>query len=109
VAGNVHPISRISTIAWTGYLRHDWLYTTKFVEIWWRVVIHVLSGSGHFATELGGLDLEPGILMRLPRRSRRQFGAGPGRSCYLTVHRRRQALVLQTLETAPRPDVGRSS
>ncbi len=60
------------------------------------VLIHVLAGSGQLATEHGTLDLLPGALLWLPRRSRRQFTAGPGGLRYLTVHQRRQALVLKT-------------
>lgn len=58
------------------------------------VLIHVLGGSGKLTTERGALDLEPGVLAWLPRRSVRQFSAGPDGLRYLTVHRRRQALVL---------------
>ena len=54
------------------------------------VLIHVLSGSG-----TGTIDLSPGALLWLPRRSRRQFAAGPDGLRYLTVHQRRQALVLE--------------
>ena len=62
------------------------------------VLIHVLSGSGQLCTELGTLELRPGSLTWLPRRSRRQFTAGPDGLKYLTVHQRRQAL---TLTAAP--------
>lgn len=62
------------------------------------VLIHVLAGSGHLATELDTLALSPGSLIWLPRRSRRQFTAGPDGLRYLTVHQRRQAL---TLTAAP--------
>ena len=48
-------------------------------------------------TERGTLALEAGALLWLPRRSRRQFIAGPDGLSYLTVHQRRQALTL----TAP--------
>ncbi|MFD7155630.1 DUF2249 domain-containing protein [Kribbella sp. NPDC059898] len=58
------------------------------------VLVHVLAGSGQLTTELTTLDLEPGALVWLPRRSRRQFTAGPAGLRYLTVHQRRQALVL---------------
>jgi uncharacterized protein (DUF2249 family) len=67
------------------------------------VLIHVLAGTGQLATELGTLELEAGALLWLPRRSRRQFSAGPVGLRYLTVHRRRQALVLDTGRT----DAGR--
>lgn len=62
------------------------------------VLICVLAGSGELTTELDTLALTPGSLVWLPRRSRRQFAAGPGGLRYLTVHQRRQAL---TLTTAP--------
>jgi uncharacterized protein (DUF2249 family)/quercetin dioxygenase-like cupin family protein len=59
------------------------------------VLIHVLSGGGSLTTETGTVELFPGALLWLPRRSRRQFAAGPDGLRYLTVHRRRQALVLE--------------
>jgi len=59
------------------------------------VLIHVLGGSGTLTSERETLDLEPGVLAWLPRRSVRQFSAGPDGLRYLTVHRRRQALVLE--------------
>ncbi|MFI0419023.1 DUF2249 domain-containing protein [Spongiactinospora sp. 9N601] len=62
------------------------------------VLIHVLAGTGHLTTELGVLDLEPGALLWLPRRSHRRFTAGPDGLRYLTVHQRRQALPIE-----PRP------
>jgi quercetin dioxygenase-like cupin family protein len=62
------------------------------------VLIHVLAGSGRLSTELETLALRTGSLAWLPRRSRRQFTAGPDGLRYLTVHQRRQAL---TLTTAP--------
>ncbi|ABL79444.1 MULTISPECIES: DUF2249 domain-containing protein [unclassified Nocardioides] len=65
------------------------------------VLIHVLSGSGRLGTELGALRLTTGALVWLPRRSRREFAAGPDGLSYLTVHQRRQALTL-TPTTAPR-------
>jgi len=69
------------------------------------VLIHVLGGSGTLTSERGSLDLEPGVLAWLPRRSLRQFSAGPEGLRYLTVHRRRQALVL---EPDKRPSISRS-
>ena len=60
------------------------------------VLICVLAGSGELTTELDTLALAPGSLVWLPRRSRRQFDAGPGGLRYLTVHQRRQALALTT-------------
>ena len=67
------------------------------------VLIHVLSGSGTLAGERGTLALEPGDLAWLPRRSVRQYSAGPGGLRYLTVHRRRQALVLDPGARPPAP------
>ncbi|MDQ2813807.1 MAG: DUF2249 domain-containing protein [Actinomycetota bacterium] len=58
------------------------------------VLVIVLAGSGHLTTERGTLELDPGALVWLPRRSRRQFAAGPDGLGYLTVHQRRQSLVL---------------
>ena len=63
------------------------------------VLIHVLSGSGQLTTDLDiSLDLTPGDLVWLPRRSPRKFSAGPQGLSYLTVHGRRQSLVLQPPE-----------
>jgi uncharacterized protein (DUF2249 family) len=64
------------------------------------VLIHVLAGSGELTTELDTIALEPGALLWLPRRSRRQFQAGPDGLTYLTVRRRRQALTLSATEQA---------
>ena len=58
------------------------------------VLIHVLAGGGRLTTERTVVDLEPGALVWLPRRSRREFTAGPAGLRYLTVHQRRQALTL---------------
>ncbi|AOS62242.1 DUF2249 domain-containing protein [Actinoalloteichus hymeniacidonis] len=58
------------------------------------VLIHVLAGSGELGTELGVVELVPGAVVWLPRRSRRRFRAGPDGLRYLTVHQRRRALVL---------------
>ena len=58
------------------------------------VLIHLLSGSGILATELGDVELTAGDLVYLPRQSLRGFTAGPEGLRYLTVHRRREAVVL---------------
>lgn len=63
------------------------------------VLVHVIAGSGQLTTERGVLDLQPGALLWLPRRSQRQFIAGPDGLRYLTVHQRRQALLLDTSRT----------
>jgi quercetin dioxygenase-like cupin family protein len=60
------------------------------------VLIHIVAGSGELITEQGVLDLRPGALLWLPRRSRRQFKAGPDGLRYLTIHQRRRALELGT-------------
>lgn len=65
------------------------------------VLIHVLAGSGQLITELTTLELRAGALVWLPRRSRRQFTAGPGGLRYLTVHQRRQALTLTAAPANP--------
>jgi uncharacterized protein (DUF2249 family) len=64
------------------------------------VLIHVLAGGGTLSSERVSVDLAPGTLLWLPRRSRRAFYAGPEGLRYLTVHQRRQALSLQP--TPPR-------
>lgn len=58
------------------------------------VLVHVLAGAGRLTTELGTVELTAGALLWLPRRSRRSFTAGPEGLRYLTVHQRRQALLL---------------
>jgi uncharacterized protein (DUF2249 family)/quercetin dioxygenase-like cupin family protein len=66
------------------------------------VLVHVLAGSGTLTTELDtSVALEPGVLLWLPRGSRRAFRAGEAGLKYLTVHRKRQALML---DPSARPD-----
>ena len=65
------------------------------------VLVHVLAGSGQLTTELETLELVAGALVWLPRGSRRAFTAGSDGLRYLTVHRRRQALVLEAPEGRP--------
>lgn len=52
------------------------------------VMIRVLSGQGRLITEGGEIQLAPGALLWLPRRSRRQFTAGPDGLRYLTVNQK---------------------
>ncbi|WP_007514985.1 hypothetical protein [Pseudofrankia saprophytica] len=66
------------------------------------VLVHVLAGSGTLFTARDSLDLVPGALLWLPRHSRRRLAASHEGLRYLTVHRRRQALVV---ESAPPPAV----
>lgn len=58
------------------------------------VLLLVLDGGGSLGTELDELTLRPGTLAWLPRRSRRRLTAGTHGLTYLTVHQRRQSLVL---------------
>ncbi|UJH69375.1 DUF2249 domain-containing protein [Ornithinimicrobium sp. INDO-MA30-4] len=58
------------------------------------VLIYVLVGQGRLTTELGDVELSPGDLVFLPRRSRREFTAGGDGLRYLTVHQRKQGLVI---------------
>ncbi|WP_214317689.1 DUF2249 domain-containing protein [Nonomuraea sediminis] len=58
------------------------------------VLLLVLSGAGELETELNALTLRPESLVWLPRHSRRRFTAGANGLTYLTVHQRRQPLVL---------------
>lgn len=52
------------------------------------VLIHVLCGSGQVATDTGTIQLAPGALFWLPRRSRPHFTAGPDGLRYLTVNQK---------------------
>jgi len=58
------------------------------------VVVTVLAGSGTLTTELTTVDMRVGAIIWLPRRSYRQFTAGPHGLRYLTVHLRRQVPLL---------------
>lgn len=58
------------------------------------VLLVILDGTGQLTTELGALDLRPGSLVWLPRRSRRRFTAGGDGLRYLTVHHHREPLPL---------------
>jgi quercetin dioxygenase-like cupin family protein len=58
------------------------------------VLIHVLSGSGRLITEQDTIELAPGAFVWLPRKSQRQFTAGPDGLRYLTVHQKREILPL---------------
>lgn len=58
------------------------------------VLIHVVHGSGSLGTDDGAIDLAPGAVVWLPRRSRRGFAAGPHGLAYLSVHTRRPLLAV---------------
>ncbi|HJB63895.1 MAG TPA: DUF2249 domain-containing protein [Candidatus Microbacterium pullistercoris] len=62
------------------------------------VLVHVVSGFGTLSTERGDVELVPGALVWLPKRSRRAFTAGSDGLRYLTVHQRKKMLGL-----SPRP------
>ncbi|WP_243789652.1 DUF2249 domain-containing protein [Saccharopolyspora gloriosae] len=64
------------------------------------VLIHVLHGSGTLRTEGGAVELAPGALLWLPKRSRREFIAGEAGLRYLTVHQRRKSLTIGGLTHA---------
>ena len=64
------------------------------------VLVHVLQGNGELITETETLTLQPGSLLWLPRRSRREIAAGPQGLTYLTVHPRRPGM---TIQAAPPP------
>ena len=57
-------------------------------------LIHVLSGDGQLITELTTIELAPGALLFMPKRSRRQFSAGCDGLRYLTIHQKRQFIGL---------------
>lgn len=61
------------------------------------VLITVLSGTGTLGTEGEPVTLAAGDLIWLPRRSEREFTAGPDGLVYLTVHQHRQSLVIEPL------------
>ncbi|HEX5497525.1 MAG TPA: DUF2249 domain-containing protein [Mycobacteriales bacterium] len=60
------------------------------------VLLLVTAGTGQLSTELDTVELHPGALVWLPRRSVRRFTAGRDGLSYLTVHQRRRSLVLDT-------------
>lgn len=59
------------------------------------VLIHVLAGAGTLETETGTIDLAPGQIVWLPRRSRRRFTADAEDGLrYFSVHQRKQGLTI---------------
>lgn len=64
------------------------------------VLVYILGGGGRLGTERGDIDLRPGAVLWMPRRSRRRISAGDKGLRYMTVHKHREALVL---EAPPRP------
>ena len=59
------------------------------------VLIHVLAGAGTLETETGTIDLVPGQIVWLPRRSRRRFTADAEAGLrYFSVHQRKQGLTI---------------
>lgn len=62
------------------------------------VLLIVVAGTGTLTTEQGSRTLASGVLVWLPRGSRRGLHADPGGLSYLTVHQRRPGLSIR-----PRP------
>lgn len=57
------------------------------------VLIHVLAGAGTLETETGTIDLSPGQIAWLPRRSRRRFLADTEAGLqYFSIHQRKPGL-----------------
>jgi uncharacterized protein (DUF2249 family)/quercetin dioxygenase-like cupin family protein len=63
------------------------------------VLLFVVAGGGELVTSGGLVQLEPGHVAWLPRRSERSFHAGPEGLSYLTVHPRRPALQIAAAAT----------
>ncbi|OCC08616.1 hypothetical protein [Streptomyces sp. PTY087I2] len=61
------------------------------------VLLVVLEGAGLLRAggQVHDLDLAPGVVLWLPRTSRRALAAGPDGLTYLTVHRRRPGLAIK--------------
>jgi uncharacterized protein (DUF2249 family) len=64
------------------------------------VLVVVFSGAGRIDTEREPVELHPGALAWLPRRSRRAIRAGADGLRYLTVHQRRTNLTLGILNAS---------
>ncbi|WP_166971621.1 DUF2249 domain-containing protein [Brevibacterium atlanticum] len=59
------------------------------------VLIHVLTGAGTLETETGSIELTPGLIVWLPRRSQRRFIADAEAGLrYFSVHQRKQGLTI---------------
>lgn len=56
------------------------------------VLLHVIAGSGQIVTAADTVELHPGAVVWLPRRSQRAVLAGPDGLTYLSVHPRRPGL-----------------
>lgn len=56
------------------------------------VLWHVLAGSGTLSTGDGEVELEPGAIVWLPRRTMRAVTAGDDGLRYFSVHRRKSGL-----------------
>ena len=64
------------------------------------VLLVVLEGSGRLDGPEGSLELEPRVVVWLPRGSRRALSAGSAGLAYLTVHQRRSGLGIGNLTAA---------
>ena len=63
------------------------------------VLMYILNGSGLLTTETGSVALGSGMLVWLPRRSRRSITAASAGLSYITVHPRRPALAIGSTPT----------
>lgn len=63
------------------------------------VLLFVVAGTGTLTTEHGSSRLASGVLVWLPRGSRRGLRADPGGLSYLTVHQRRSGLSIRSHPT----------
>jgi quercetin dioxygenase-like cupin family protein len=63
------------------------------------VLLYVVAGDGTLDTPLDRQPLTEGSLFWLPHGSTRAVTAGKGGMCYLTVHRRRPGMRIQTRPT----------
>lgn len=71
------------------------------------VLVHVVAGTGRLDAGTESIELAPGTLVWLPRRSRRGFAAGPQGLRYLTVHQRRRPPALTpTFRQSDDPQAG---
>lgn len=66
------------------------------------VLVVVIAGTGTLTTDQGALPLTPGALAWLPHGCTRSLCAGAQGMAYLTVHRRRPGMQIQSRPPSPR-------
>lgn len=64
------------------------------------VLLHVLAGSGRIITAGDAIDVHPGAVVWLPRRSQRAIVAGSDGLSYLSIHPRRPGLSIASAPDA---------